>query len=95
MDISLSCEVYGGLSYSFILIFQTTYMKDKTWTLWDRFEVEGRKQDGAEMTIAEFIEYFKKEHKLDLQMLSSGVTLLYSFFIPPAKKKDRLAMTIR
>ena len=57
--------------------------------------MEGRKQDGSEMTMNEFIDYFKNELKLDIQMLSSGVTLLYSFFIPPAKKNDRLKMTIR
>ena len=57
--------------------------------------MEGRKQDGSEMTMKEFIDYFKNELKLDIQMLSSGVTLLYSFFIPPAKKNDRLKMTIR
>ena len=57
--------------------------------------MEGRKQDGSEMMMKEFIDYFKNELKLDIQMLSSGVTLLYSFFIPPAKKNDRLKMTIR
>ena len=47
------------------------------------------------MTVGELIDYFKNEHKLEMQMLSSGVTLLYSFFIAPAKKKERLAMKIR
>jgi len=46
------------------------------------------------MTVGELIDYFKNDHKLELQMLSSGVTLLYSFFIAPAKKKERLAMKI-
>jgi len=73
---------------------KTTYLKDKTWTLWDRFEIDGRKTGGGEMTIGELIEYFKSEHKLEVQMLSSGVTLLYSFFIQPGKKKERLQMTV-
>lgn len=47
------------------------------------------------MTVGELIDYFQKDHKLELQMLSSGVTLLYSFFIAPAKKAERLAMKIR
>jgi len=70
-------------------------LKDKTWTLWDRFEIDGRKSGGGEMTIGELIEYFKTDHKLEVQMLSSGVTLLYSFFIQPNKKKERLQMTVR
>ena len=63
--------------------------------MWDRFDIDGRKADGGEMTIKELINYFKDEHKLELQMLSSGVTLLYSFFIQPSKKKDRENMKIR
>lgn len=47
------------------------------------------------MTIGELIDYFKNDHKLELQMLSSGVTLLYSFFIQPSKKAERLKMKIR
>lgn len=73
---------------------KTTYLKDKTWTLWDRFEIDGRKAEGGEMTIGQLIEHFKNEHKLEVQMLSSGVTLLYSFFIAPNKKKERLQMTV-
>jgi ubiquitin-activating enzyme E1 len=73
---------------------KNTYCGDKTWTLWDRFDIDGRKADGGEMTVGELIDYFKNEHKLEMQMLSSGVTLLYSFFIAPAKKKERLAMKI-
>lgn len=72
---------------------KTTYLKDKTWTLWDRFEIDGR-CNGKEMTIGGLIEYFKVEHKLDIQMLSSGVTLLFSFFLQPNKKKDRLNMSV-
>jgi ubiquitin-activating enzyme E1 len=73
---------------------KNTYCGDKTWTLWDRFDIDGRKPDGSEMTIGELIAYFKDNHKLELQMLSSGVTLLYSFFIQPSKKAQRLAMKI-
>lgn len=29
------------------------------WTLWDRFEVQGLQPDGQEMTLRQFLAYFK------------------------------------
>ena len=52
--------------------------------LWDRFEVE-------DITLQGFINHFS-EKGLDIQMLSSGVSLLYASFYPPSKVKDRLPM---
>ncbi len=45
------------------------------------------------MTLKEFVEYFKREHKLDVQMLSCGVSMLFSFFMNKQKKEERLPMT--
>ncbi|KAK3202977.1 hypothetical protein GRF29_154g1398700 [Pseudopithomyces chartarum] len=52
--------------------------------LWDRFEVE-------DITLKEFIEWFEKKG-LNVQMVSSGVSLLYASFYPPAKLKDRMGL---
>lgn len=49
--------------------------------LWDRFEVD-------DITLREFIDYFD-EKGLEVQMLSSGVSLLFASFYPPNKMKDR------
>ncbi|CAF3847756.1 unnamed protein product [Rotaria sp. Silwood1] len=40
-------------------------------TLWNRFEVKG------DMTLEEFIEYFKHEHKLVPNMVSAGMSVIY------------------
>ena len=54
--------------------------------IWDRFEL-------PDITLRELIDDFEKRG-LTIQMLSSGVSLLYAAFFPAAKLKERYAMKL-
>jgi ubiquitin-activating enzyme E1 len=57
-------------------------------SLWDRFDIT------EDITLQEFIDYFQNEHKLEVTMVSSGVSMLYSFFMNKKKAAERLDMKL-
>jgi len=62
----------------------TKVRDDWSWTLWDRFEVDG------DMTLQNFLDYFKDKHQLEVTMVSAGVSMIYSFFMSRDKLAERL-----
>ncbi|CAG0919878.1 unnamed protein product [Notodromas monacha] len=64
---------------------------DKKWTLWDKFEIREEKAP----TMTAFISLFKRQHKLDVTMVSYGETMLFADFMPEDKIRERLKMSMR
>jgi ubiquitin-activating enzyme E1 len=65
----------------FFSVFETQCMVDQygetTWTLWDRFNF------GGNPTLQDLIDSFKEKHGLDIGMVSSGVSMLWSSWLNP------------
>ena len=50
---------------------------ETTWTLWDRFDFRGTP------TLQDLIDSFKDRHGLEIGMVSSGVSMLWSSWLNP------------
>ncbi|XP_038667946.1 ubiquitin-like modifier-activating enzyme 1 Y [Scyliorhinus canicula] len=64
--------------------------RGKEWTIWDRFDVQGIKPDGKEMTLAEFLDYFKKEHDLDVNFVACECWNVYAGHLIQKIQEERL-----
>jgi ubiquitin-activating enzyme E1 len=57
------------------------------WTLWDKIEFEGNPP------LREIINWFQNKHGLELNMVSSGVSMIWSQFMPKKKVSQSNTLT--
>lgn len=62
--------------------------KDSKWSLWDRINVDV----GRDITLQQFIDQVQEQTGLEINMLSYGTSMLFSFFGNRKKQKLRLSM---
>lgn len=64
--------------------------KEWKWTQWDRIDIAD-----PTMTVEQLIEYLDENYGVELSMLSSGVTILYSDFMDRKKMAERKKLTLK
>lgn len=64
--------------------------KEWKWTPWDRIDISQ-----PDMTLAELLKYLEDEYGVELSMLSSGVSILYSNFMNKKKMNERMGQSLK
>ncbi|KAF8640005.1 hypothetical protein AX17_001250 [Amanita inopinata Kibby_2008] len=60
--------------------------REVEWTLWDRFEFRN------DPTLKEMVDWFQETHRLEVSMVSQGVSMLWSPFVGKKKSEERFVM---
>uniref|UniRef100_A0A673LS56 E1 ubiquitin-activating enzyme n=1 Tax=Sinocyclocheilus rhinocerous TaxID=307959 RepID=A0A673LS56_9TELE len=60
------------------------------WTLWDRFEVKGIQSNGEEMTLRQFLDYFKVILDAKHLVFAGNSSMLLHHYVTSVKKLSRL-----
>lgn len=63
--------------------------KEWKWTAWDHIDVKG-----PGLTVQGLMDWLEEEYGLELSMLSSGVTILFSVYMDPKKRNERSKMSL-
>ena len=73
-------------------VYTTSSLKGEEWkfSIWDRIEIET-----PDMTLQGMIEYLEEKYGLELSMLSSGVSILFSDFMDRKKVSQRKPLTLK
>ena len=66
-----------------------TIYKDHRWTAWDSITIKGPK------TLQEFVDHIEGEYDVEVQMLSYGVSILFSLFGNAKTRRRRLKMSMK
>ncbi|KAJ1429311.1 ubiquitin-activating enzyme e1 C-terminal domain-containing protein [Ochromonadaceae sp. CCMP2298] len=89
-DLHTSRGIAGKITPAIATTTAMVTGKEWKWTQWDRVDVSD-----PQMTVEGLIAMLDAEYSVELSMLSSGVTILYSDFMDRKKMAARKVMTLR